>query len=180
MNSFLDTPLNFVKGIGDDVEVRRAKPEEEISPSPKRSIPPTPKRILKKAELVSTKEIKLDSIDYKVGDRITLENIFFEFDKAELLPQSKQELDKLVDIMTDYPFLRIEIGGHTDNIGGISYNKILSQERAKSVVDYLIEENVNQTRVSYAGYGSEKPLTTNTTEEGRAINRRVEFIILGN
>ncbi|MCH2213905.1 MAG: OmpA family protein [Flavobacteriales bacterium] len=164
----------------DDVEVRRAKPEEEISPSPKRSIPPTPKRILKKAELVSTKEIKLDSIDYKVGDRITLENIFFEFDKAELLPQSKQELDKLVDIMTDYPFLRIEIGGHTDNIGGISYNKILSQERAKSVVDYLIEENVNQTRVSYAGYGSEKPLTTNTTEEGRAINRRVEFIILGN
>ena len=56
----------------------------------------------------------------------------------------------------------------------------LSQERAKSVVDYLIEEDVNQTRLSYAGYGSEKPLTTNSTEGGRAINRRVEFLILGN
>lgn len=164
----------------DDVKVRRAMPGEELTPSPKRSIPPTPKRILRKAELVSTKEIKLDSIDYKVGDRIRLGNIFFEFDKADLLPESKKELDKLVDILTDYPFMRIEIGGHTDNVGGKEYNKNLSHERAKSVVDYLIEENVNQTRLSYSGYGSENPITSNATEEGRAINRRVEFLILGN
>jgi len=164
----------------EDVKVRRALPTEELTPSPKRSIPPVPKRILKKAELVTTKEIKLDSIDYKVGDRITLENIFFEFDKSTLLPKSMNELDKLVDILSDYPFLRIEISGHTDNVGGRDYNKALSQERAKSVVDYLIEKKVNETRLSYAGYGSEKPITSNSSEEGRSTNRRVEFLILSN
>ncbi|HKK38049.1 MAG TPA: OmpA family protein [Cryomorphaceae bacterium] len=164
----------------DDVKVRRALPEEELTPQPKRSIPPKPKTVLRKAELVSTKDIKLDSIAYKVGDRITLENIFFEFDKAELLPESKKELDKLVDILTDYPFLKIEIGGHTDNVGGEAYNKTLSEERAKSVVDYLIGEDVNDVRLSYNGYGAERPITSNATDEGRARNRRVEFVILSN
>lgn len=164
----------------DDFKVRRALPDEELSPRPKRSIPPQPKLVLQKAEFVSTKDIKLDSIAYKVGDRITLENIFFQFDKAELLPESKTELDKLVDILTDYPFLTIEIGGHTDNVGSQEYNKKLSEERAKSVVDYLIEEDVNEVRLSYSGYGSGRPITTNATEEGRALNRRVEFLIISN
>jgi len=164
----------------DDVKVRRALPGEALTPKPKRSISPKPKLVLQKADFVSTKDIKLDSIAYKVGDRITLENIFFEFDKAELLPESKAELDKLVDIMTDYPFLKIEIGGHTDNVGSYDYNKKLSRERAKSVVDYLIEEDVNTVRVTYSGYGSEKPITSNATEEGKARNRRVEFVILSN
>jgi outer membrane protein OmpA-like peptidoglycan-associated protein len=164
----------------DDIKVRRALPTESLTPKPKRSIPPKPKRVLKKAELVSTKEIKLDSIDYKVGDRITLENIFFEFDKATLLPASETELDKLVDIMTDYPFLRIEISGHTDNVGSAEYNKKLSQQRAKSVVDYLIDQDVNPARLTFKGYGAEKPLTSNATDEGRATNRRVEFLIISN
>jgi len=164
----------------DDVKVRRAMPDEALTPKPKRSISPKPKIILQKAEFVSTKDIKLDSIAYKVGDRVTLENIFFEFDKAELLPKSKTELDKLVDILTDYPFLKIEIGGHTDNVGSQDYNKKLSEQRAKSVVDYLIDEDVNDVRVSYSGYGSERPITSNATEEGRARNRRVEFVIIGN
>lgn len=164
----------------DDVKVRRALPDETLTPKPKRSIPPQPKLVLQKAEFVSTKDIKLDSIAYKIGDRITLENIFFEFDRAELLPESKAELDKLVDIMTDYPFLKIEIAGHTDNVGSSDYNKNLSKERAKSVVAYLIEEDVNTVRLSYIGYGSEKPITSNATDEGRARNRRVEFVIIGN
>ena len=164
----------------DDVKVRRAMPDEALTPKPKRSISPKPKIILQKAEFVSTKDIKLDSIAYKVGDRVTLENIFFEFDKAELLPKSKTELDKLVDILTDYPFLKIEIGGHTDNVGSQDYNKKLSEQRAKSVVDYLIDEDVNDVRVSYSGYGSERPITSNATEEGRARNRRVEFVIISN
>lgn len=176
----------FDKGEGgayyyiDDVKVRRATPEEALTPQPKRSVPPKPKMVLQKAAFVSTNEIKLDSIAFKVGDRITLENIFFEFDRSALLPKSKKELDKLVDILTDYPFLKIEIGGHTDNVGGIEYNKTLSELRAKSVVDYLITENVNQVRLSYSGYGSEKPITSNATEEGRAKNRRVEFLIISN
>lgn len=164
----------------DDVKVRRALPDEELTPRPKRSISPKPKLVLQKAEFVSTKNIKLDSIAYKVGDRVTLENIFFEFDKAELLPDSKEELDKMVDIMTDYPFLKIEISGHTDNVGSAEYNQKLSEQRAKSVVDYLIEEDVSEMRLSFKGYGSEKPLTSNNSEQGRAKNRRVEFLIVSN
>ncbi len=164
----------------DDVKVRRAYPTESLTPKPKRSIPPQPKIILKKAEIVSTKEIKLDSIDYRVGDRIRLENIFFEFDKAELLADSRKELDKLVDILTDYPHLKIEIGGHTDNVGSDDYNQNLSEARAKSVVDYLIEEDVNPERLTYRGYGSIRPITSNSTDLGRSLNRRVEFMILSN
>jgi len=164
----------------DDVKVRRALPDEALTTKPKRSISPKPKLVLQKAEYVSTKEIKLDSIAYKIGDRVTLENIFFEFDKAELLPKSKTELNKLVDILTDYPFLNIEIAGHTDNVGNDEYNKSLSEQRAKSVVDYLISEDVNEIRLSYKGYGSEKPITSNATEEGMAKNRRVEFVIISN
>lgn len=164
----------------DDVKVRRALPDEKLSPKPKRSIPPRPKIVLKKAEIVSTKEIKLDSIAYKPGDRVRLENIFFEFDMAELLPSSKKELDKLVDILSDYPHLKIEIGGHTDNVGKDDYNLNLSEERAESVVTYLISKDVEPDRLTYKGYGSLRPLTSNATEEGRAMNRRVEFTILSN
>lgn len=178
--------VDFEEGRGgayyyiDDVKVRRAKPMESLSPRPKRSISPRPKVILEKLETVSTQEIKLDSINYQVGNTVTLEKIFFEFDKAVLLPSSKAELEKLVDIMTDYPHLSIEIGGHTDNIGSEAYNQKLSEARAKAVVDYLLEKKVNPVRLSYHGYGSIKPITSNATEEGQAKNRRVEFTVLRN
>ena len=97
-----------------------------------------------------------------------------------LLPSSKAELEKLVDIMTDYPHLSIEIGGHTDNIGSEAYNQKLSEARAKAVVDYLLEKKVNPVRLSYHGYGSIKPITSNATEAGQAKNRRVEFTVLRN
>ncbi len=164
----------------DDVLVRKATPEEQLSPKPKESIAPKPKRVMKKAEILTTKEIKLDSIDYKVGNTIALENIFFEFDKATLLPSSMPELKKLIDIMTDYPYLKIEISGHTDNVGTDAYNEKLSQSRAKSVVDYLISKDVDPNRLSYKGYGSKKPIASNETDEGRSINRRVEFTVIKN
>jgi len=164
----------------DDVSVKRAQPGESLSPKPPRSLPPPPKIILKKAEIVSTKEIKLDSIDYKVGNTITLDNIEFEFDKATLLPRSKMELSKLVDIMTDYPHLAITIGGHTDNVGSDEYNLKLSKQRAKSVVDFLIERNVEPNRLKYDGFGSTRPIATNTTDKGRALNRRVTFTVFRN
>lgn len=178
--------VEFPKGRGgayyyiDDVKVRRAKPDEALTPSPPRSIPPRPKLVLDKAVPVSTKEIKLDSIDYRPGDRITLENIFFEFDKATILPRSTQELEKLADILTDYPHLHIEIEGHTDNVGSDEYNEKLSRERAKAVVEYLVNANADRNRLSYKGYGSRRPIAPNDTDEGRAKNRRVEFVILRN
>ena len=164
----------------DDVKVRRAKPEEQLTEKPKESIPPRPKRILEKTEIITTAEIKLDSIDYKIGNTVTLENIFFEFDKATILPQSKPELKKLMDILSDYPYLTIQISGHTDNVGTDTYNQKLSEARAKSVVDYLVNEKVDATRLSYKGYGSSKPITSNDTDFGRSVNRRVEFTVINN
>jgi len=176
----------FTEGEGgayyyiDDVTVRRAKPGENLSLKPPRSLPPPPKIILKKAEIVSTKEIKLDSIDYQVGNTITLDNIEFEFDKATLLPRSKMELSKLVDIMTDYPHMGIRIGGHTDNVGSDDYNMNLSKDRAKSVVDYLIDKDVEPERLKFDGYGSTRPIASNSTDRGRALNRRVTFTVFRN
>jgi outer membrane protein OmpA-like peptidoglycan-associated protein len=164
----------------DDVEVRRAKPYEELSPVPMRSIAPKPKKVIKEAEPVSTVEVKLDSIDYKIGNTITLENIFFEFDKAKLLNESKNELDKLIDILKDYPHMVIKINGHTDNVGTDAYNKKLSEERAKSVVAYLKKAKVDPERLDYAGYGSMRPIASNDTDQGRSRNRRVEFTVVGN
>jgi outer membrane protein OmpA-like peptidoglycan-associated protein len=164
----------------DDVYVRRAKPDEGLSAKPRNSIPPPPKRVLEKLEIISTIEVKLDSIDYRVGNTIRLENIFFEFDKATLLPASKDELNKLSDILTDYPYLKIEIAGHTDNVGTDSYNEKLSESRAKAVVDFLLKQKIEPHRLAYRGYGSKKPLTSNESEQGRSVNRRVEFTILEN
>ncbi len=162
----------------DDVYVRRAKPDEALSPKPRASVPPPAKRILNKTEIVSTAEVKLDSIAYAVGNTIRLENIFFEFDKAVLLPASQAELKKLTDILNDYPLMKIEIAGHTDNVGGDAYNLKLSKERAKAVVDYLLKSKIENTRLSYQGYGSTMPVASNDTDAGRALNRRVEFVIL--
>jgi OmpA-OmpF porin, OOP family len=162
----------------DDVTVRRALSTESETPKPVASIPPPPRILLKK--LVETKEVKLDSINYQVGNRIKLSNIFFDFDKATLLPESEKELNKLADILEDYPHMEIEIGGHTDNVGTVVYNQKLSEQRAKAVVEYLIKKDTNQKKISYKGYGSSMPIADNTDETGRQQNRRVEFQILKN
>jgi len=122
------------------------------------------------------KDIYLKPI--KVGQSIVLRNIFFDFDKATLRPESKTELENLIKLMNDNPNIKIEISGHTDNIGSAAYNQKLSESRAKAVVDYLIEHGIDRSRLSYMGYGFEKPIAPNDTEEGRQLNRRVEFKIV--
>jgi len=114
----------------------------------------------------------------KIGQSIVLRNIFFDFDKATIRPESKTELENLIKLMNDNPNIKIEISGHTDNIGSAAYNQKLSESRAKAVVDYLIEHGIERSRLSYMGYGFEKPIASNDTEEGRQLNRRVEFKIL--
>jgi outer membrane protein OmpA-like peptidoglycan-associated protein len=112
------------------------------------------------------------------GESIILKNIFFEFNKAVLLPQSYIELDKVADFIIKNDIHLIEIGGHTDNEGSDKYNQKLSDERAKSVVNYLINKSVLSSRVRSLGYGELKPIDTNFTEIGRAQNRRVEFTLI--
>lgn len=114
----------------------------------------------------------------KEGKMMVLRNIFFDFDKATLRPESKKELENLLAIMQDNPTIKVEISGHTDNKGSSEYNKGLSQRRSQAVVDYLSSKGVKNERMVSAGYGFDKPMATNDTEEGRQLNRRTEFKIL--
>jgi outer membrane protein OmpA-like peptidoglycan-associated protein len=116
----------------------------------------------------------------KIGETIILKNIFYKTDSFALEKESKIELDKVVKFMRDYPEVKIEISGHTDNIGTAEYNQSLSENRAKSVVDYLINSSVLKERIMYKGYGYSKPVASNDTEEGRAQNRRTELKVIDN
>lgn len=122
------------------------------------------------------KDIELKNI--KVGTKIVLRNIFFDFDKATLRPESKTELERLIQLLNDIPTLKIEISGHTDSKGSDEYNITLSKNRAQAVVDYLIKAGISSSRLVSAGYGETKPIDTNDTDEGRQNNRRTEFEIL--
>lgn len=122
------------------------------------------------------KDVALKNI--AVGSKIILKNIFFDFDKATLRPESTNELERLTKLLNDVPTLKIEISGHTDSKGADAYNKTLSNNRAKAVVDYLIGKGIAADRLTSAGYGEEQPIATNDTDEGRQLNRRTEFKIL--
>jgi outer membrane protein OmpA-like peptidoglycan-associated protein len=104
--------------------------------------------------------------------------VFFDVDKYELKSESKLELDKLVHLMKKFPFMKIEIGGHTDNTGDAAKNKTLSLNRAKAVKDYLVKAGIDATRMSAVGYGDAIPIADNSTPEGRSQNRRTVFKVL--
>jgi len=124
------------------------------------------------------KDIHMQPIE--TGGVVVLKNIFFDFDKFDLKPESQIELNRLVDLLNQNKTMKIEIGGHTDNKGTAEYNQKLSENRARSVYEYLINKGIDKNRLSYKGYGLTKPLESNDTEEGRAINRRTEFKVMGN
>jgi outer membrane protein OmpA-like peptidoglycan-associated protein len=106
--------------------------------------------------------------------------VLFGFDKSNLNAEAKASLDKLVKVLNSYPDTDIEIQGHTDSQGTLSYNKSLSRRRATAVSDYLIAQNIRASRITVMGYGEEVPKYSNDTESGRAQNRRVEFLIAAN
>lgn len=104
--------------------------------------------------------------------------VHFAFAKSDLLPISQQTLDAVATVLRRYPDLRIEIGGHTDAVGSDETNDRLSGERAGAVAAYLVASGVAPARLRAAGYGERLPVATNDTETGRALNRRVEFVVL--
>lgn len=118
-----------------------------------------------------------DSLKPKLGERVILKNIYFNTDKASLLPASIEELDRLVALLNKYPSMEIEIGGHTDNQGSFNYNIGLSDARAQSVFTYLVSNGISSARLSFRGYGETMPIAENRTSEGRQLNRRVEFLV---
>ena len=105
--------------------------------------------------------------------------INFDFGKSTIKEESHQYLDRLALVLIRLN-TRIEVKGHTDNIGSAEVNMELSKERARAVTEYLVSKGVNRNKLSYSYYGMTKPLTSNDTEKGRALNRRVEFEILNN
>ncbi len=109
---------------------------------------------------------------------ILLDAVYFESDKAELLPDSHAQLQNLVNWLNKHPAIRIEIAGHTDNLADEKYNLELSQKRAQAVADFLIEHGIASERLAVLGHGEQRPIATNKTEEGRQRNRRVEFRII--
>jgi len=108
---------------------------------------------------------------------IVLNNIFFASGSSELLATSDREISRLANNLKDNPTLKIEIHGHTDNVGSEEDNLILSTERAKAVENALIEKGISKNRISSNGFGETSPIASNDTEEGRQKNRRTEFII---
>lgn len=123
-----------------------------------------------------TKNILLSPIE--VGATVRLNNIYFDFDKTTLEPQSFIELNKVADFLKQNAHVEIEIAGHTDSKGTSEYNLNLSQGRSQSVVNYLMSQGIQASRLTAHGYGETKPIDTNETEAGRANNRRVEFTVL--
>ena len=122
------------------------------------------------------KDIPLTRI--RTGEKLILKNIFFDFASAKLLDESKVELNQLVLFLRSNPEVKIMLAGHTDNVGSEAYNLNLSNERARAVVDYLLNAGIDATRVSYKGFGASEPIADNDTEEGRAQNRRTELVII--
>jgi outer membrane protein OmpA-like peptidoglycan-associated protein/Tol biopolymer transport system component len=122
------------------------------------------------------KDVPLQKIE--VGKSVVLKNVFFDTDKFDLKQKSKIELDKLITFLAKNKTVIIELGGHTDNVGSAKSNQILSENRAKSVYSYLLENGVPEERLAAKGYGDTKPIADNATEKGRAENRRSEFKII--
>ncbi|HMO63013.1 MAG TPA: OmpA family protein [Ferruginibacter sp.] len=130
-------------------------------------------------DTVFTADIPLQPI--APGAAIVLKNIFFDTKEAVLKPESMAELDKVVQLMTDNPNLKILISGHTDNIGRPQDNLTLSNARAAAVIKYLFSSGViAKERVEAKGFGASKPVADNTTEAGRAKNRRTELSVVSN
>lgn len=114
----------------------------------------------------------------EIGAPIILNNIFFDFNKHELLPTSFAELEKLYNFLQKKEAVIIEIAGHTDSVGTDIYNAALSEARASSVMAYLEEKGIDQNRMTAKGYGESRPVVSNDTEKGQRMNRRVEFTVI--
>ncbi len=123
-------------------------------------------------------DIPLEPIE--ANAKVILKNVFFDTKKTDLKPESISELDDVVRLMNENPNMKILISGFTDNVGTPADNLKLSTGRAVSVVNYLVAKGLTKTRLSYKGFGETKPIATNETEEGRALNRRTELSVVSN
>ncbi len=179
------TYLNAQDSVMQEDTYYTAKPNQEFS------IEISKKGYIKNTQKIEMNKVEGDTTDFKfylepiaINKEYTLNNIYFEYDKAELTPESKIELQQLIVFLIQNPDLKIEIAAHTDNKGNADYNLKLSQERAKSVADFLISKGINANRLVAKGYGMTQPIAYNNNPdgsdnaEGRQKNRRIIFKVL--
>lgn len=126
-----------------------------------------------------TIDISLQKIEV-IKENVRLENIFFDTNKADLKPESSAELNKLLKVLNENPTMQIEVHGHTDDIGKDADNQILSQKRAEAVMNFLVSNSIQNSRIKAIGFGKNKPVLPNTSEENRQFNRRIEIKVLKN
>ncbi len=128
------------------------------------------------------KEIHKDLylVPIEVGQVVRLNNVFFDFDKWDLRAESHLELNRVVKLLEENPNIVIEMSAHTDSYGSDEYNFKLSDNRARSVMEYILSKGISPERITSQGYGETKPVAPNDTPENRQLNRRVEFTILKN
>lgn len=132
----------------------------------------------KDPSIESSSEVDLRIEPIKVGKSYRLNDIYFGFNSFELSPEAMIIVDEFFHFLVENPSLKVSIQGHTDNIGSEEDNLALSDNRARSVFEYLIKMGIDSNRLDYSGFGESVPVSTNETEEGRALNRRTEFVII--
>jgi len=146
------------------------QPKPEPKPEPVVTVKPEPKPV------VTVKpEPKPEPIVEPVMN-FSFENIEFKFDKSDLTEESVVIVDNLINTLNNYKgWSKLQINGHTDNVGPDAYNQALSERRVATVYKYLISKGIAESKLSFKGFGESKPISTNDTKEGRQENRRVEF-----
>jgi outer membrane protein OmpA-like peptidoglycan-associated protein len=136
------------------------------------------KAILLKKNPVADVKVVIENKTISLNERLVLENVNFDFNKSSLTEESTTTLVQVADVLTKNPTIKVEISGHTDNVGAAAYNNKLSLDRAKTVVDFLVKKGIDKTRLTSVGYGAERPIASNKSDIGRAKNRRTEFKII--
>jgi len=132
-----------------------------------------------RARLSTQLNLVLQTRDSARGLIVNMSDVLFDTGKYSLKPGAREKLAKVAGILIAYPGINVQVGGYTDNVGGDDMNQALSEQRAGSVRDYLVESGVNSNSVTAKGYGNTQPVATNDSATGRQQNRRVELVVSG-
>ena len=129
-------------------------------------------------KIKNVKDLKVELVPVSAGEEFVFENVFFDFDKYDLKPESLSSLKRLQKFLSENPNVNILISGHTDNVGSAAYNQTLSLQRAKSVQQFLVNAGLHPGRVLVEGKGDKEPMVPNTSAENQALNRRITIKVL--
>jgi len=167
---------------GEYVAVMTVDKDEDIMLTAKKKGYAFSSQLISSDQIVVGKPVRTEKVEIKpieVGESYKINNINFATNSFELTKDITIVLNEFLTFLKENPTVKIAIHGHTDNVGDTKENLLLSQNRAKEVYNYLILEDIDPKRLSYKGFGSTKPIADNKTEEGRAKNRRTEFVVVG-